>query len=89
MNDTNENITAAEAPDTAAKQPLESPTRLDMEALESMLAEAEQRGYDRARSEIATAEMNTPAPGDLPDAPATQVIDEPFLSHRRRSVWDY
>ncbi|MDE7153242.1 MAG: hypothetical protein K2O00_02205 [Muribaculaceae bacterium] len=89
MNDTQETITATESTDTEAKMPVESPTPLDLEALESMLADAEQRGYERARSEIATAEMNAPAVGDQPSAPVTEVTDEPFLSHRRRSVWDY
>lgn len=68
--------------------PVATPTPLDLEALESMLAEAEQRGYDRARAEIATAEMNSPTVGEQPGAPVTEVAEEIFLSNIRPSVWD-
>ncbi|MDE6266732.1 MAG: hypothetical protein K2M07_05215 [Muribaculaceae bacterium] len=65
-----------------------TPTSLDLAALESMLAEAEQRGYDRARSEIATAAMDSPVLGEQPEPKPEEVVTEPFLANRRRSVWD-
>lgn len=72
----------------AAEAPLVSPTPLDLAALESMLAEAEQRGYDRARAEIATSQWNTPTVGQQPAPAPAEVKEEPFLLHRRRSIWD-
>lgn len=68
--------------------PVTSPTPLDIAALESMLAEAEQRGYDRARSEMAEAQMKIPTVGEQPEAPATEVTEDVFLKNIRPSVWE-
>ena len=65
-----------------------SPTQLDIEARESMIAEAEQRGYDKARAEMAQARMDSPAVGEQPGIAPPQVSHETFLSNIRPSVWD-
>lgn len=82
------------APDPAARAEThgilgESP---DEQSLETLLAEAEHRGYIRARAEFARQQFSAPAAGDSADFPSSCQPDASdsclFLGKPRRSVWD-
>lgn len=59
--------------------------------IETLIAEAEERGYLRARQELAQQKFDAPTPGDEPAPPHDRVPPDPifdFLSRDPRSIWD-
>ncbi|MCM1448750.1 MAG: hypothetical protein NC082_00250 [Clostridiales bacterium] len=68
--------------------PISREPAIDLEKLESLLAEAEQRGYKRGRNENIAAMMERPSDSDplLPDiGPEPQVL---ILNNMRPSIWE-
>lgn len=72
-----------------------TPEGPDATQIEAMIAEAEQRGYLRARNEMAAKAMEQPPllsdpqrPTPSVDAGSGQGLAEGFLSRLPRGVWD-
>lgn len=83
----NESVDVQQIDETvdAEQQPASAPPEPDIAAL---IAEAEKRGYLRARQELAQQRFDAPAAGPEPEPPAVQKPRTDFLSRERRSVWD-
>lgn len=79
----------ADAPSEPASSPDDSSRQVDLDSLETLLAEAESRGYKRGRNESISELMERPSDADplLPDmGPEPQVL---ILNHLRPSIWDW
>lgn len=79
----NDTVAAVTAPADAANQPAAEAGNVD-----KLIAEAEQRGYERGRNEAAHNFINRTDMFEEVHAPSRPVQSSPLLSPRRISIWD-